>query len=201
MGIQYPFHLCIRELIRINIIQNPAPKAGFFFLCAMKNIISLIVAMAEDYAIGKDNNLMWHIKDDLRLFMKTTNQHVVIHGRKSYESIGKALPNRSNIIISRDANYKAPGSFVVNSLENALALAAKLEQKGEVFILGGAQIYAQSFAVVDRMYISHVKASFPEAHVHFPSFDDSAWKKVSSTHFPKNEVNEFAFEFAVYERC
>lgn len=160
----------------------------------------MIVAMANDMAIGKDNDLLWHIKDDLRLFMRTTSQHVVIHGRKSYEAIGKPLPNRSNIIVTRDRSYEAEGCFVTHSVDEAISLAQRLEQKGEIFILGGAEIYRQSLDLVDRMYISHVDAEFPDAHAHFPSYDESDWEQINYCSFPKNERNEYAFEFAIYER-
>ena len=169
-----------------------------FFICM---VVSLIVAVARDWAIGKDNDLLWKIKDDLRLFMRTTSQHVVIHGRRSYESIGKPLPNRTNIIVTRSQDYNAPGCFVVNSLEEGIELAGKLEQRGEVFILGGAQIYKQSLEYVDRMYISHVEADFPEADAHFPPIDLSQWKKVRSESFPQNERNEFGFTFCLYDRA
>ena len=165
------------------------------------NKVSLIVAMANDMAIGKDNDLLWHIKDDLRLFMRTTSQHVVIHGRKSYEAIGKPLPNRTNIIITRDRSYEAKGCFVTHSLDEALSLAQKLEQNDEIFILGGAQIYEQSLSKVDRMYISHVDASFPDAHAFFPDYNAENWSQVYYEAYPQNERNEFAFEFAIYERA
>ena len=166
----------------------------------VENRISLIVAIANDLAIGKSNQLLWHIKDDLRLFMKTTSQHVVLHGRKSFESIGKPLPNRTNIIITRKKDYSYPGCFVVNSLEEGLELANRLEQNGEIFILGGAQIYQQSLDKVDRMYISHVDAVFPDAEAYFPDVDMDQWSQIDFCSFPKNERNEYAFDFAIYER-
>lgn len=166
----------------------------------MKNRLSLIVAIANDGAIGKDNDLLWKIKDDLRLFMKITSQHVVIHGRKSFESIGKPLPNRANIIITRDTTYSHPGCFVVHSLNEAIVLADRLEQNGEVFVLGGAQIYGQALDLAERVYISHVDAVFPDADAHFPHLDLDNWTEISYRSFPKNERNEFAFEFGIYER-
>ncbi|MGB1038378.1 MAG: dihydrofolate reductase [Bacteroidia bacterium] len=166
----------------------------------MMNTISLIVARAQDNAIGKDNDLLWKIRDDLRLFKKTTAGHVVIHGRKSFESIGFPLPNRTNIIITRNKEYNAEGAFVTNSLEEAIQLAHKLEQNGEVFILGGAEIYRQSLDLVQRMYLSEVEASFPEADAHFPQPNFDGWEKKSCTSYLKSEVNEFAFDFCVWER-
>ncbi|NNJ55844.1 MAG: dihydrofolate reductase, partial [Bacteroidia bacterium] len=125
------------------------------------NTISLIVAIAENGAIGKDNQLLWRIRDDLKLFKAATNGHVVIHGRKSFESIGKPLPNRSNVIITRNKEYVPNGAFLTHSLDEALSLANKLEQNAEIFILGGAEIYRQALPLIDKLYISHVHASFP----------------------------------------
>jgi len=164
------------------------------------NKISLIVARATDNAIGKDNDLLWKIKDDLRLFKRTTAGHVVVHGRKSFESIGFPLPNRSNIIITRNKEYKADGAFVTNSLEEAIDLGHKLEQNGELFILGGAEIYRQSLDLVDRMYLSEVDGKFPEADAHFPEPNLNGWEKVKCDSYEKNETNEFAFDFCVWER-
>ncbi|MDB4160790.1 dihydrofolate reductase [Bacteroidia bacterium] len=162
--------------------------------------ISLIVARAKDNAIGKDNDLLWKIKDDLRLFKRTTAGHVVIHGRKSFESIGFPLPNRSNIIITRNTEYKADGAFVTNSLTEALELGKKLEMNDEVFILGGAEIYRQSLDVVDRMYLSEVDASFTDADAHFPEPDLSGWRQVKCDKYEKSEANEYAFDFCVWAR-
>jgi len=162
--------------------------------------ISLIVARAKDNAIGKDNDLLWKIKDDLRLFKSTTAGHVVIHGRKSFESIGFPLPNRSNIIITRNKDYKADGAFVTHSLREAIVLGNKLEMNDEIFILGGAEIYKQSLDMVDRMYLSEVDASFPEADAHFPELDLDGWKQVKCDSYEQNERNEFAFDFCVWEK-
>ena len=164
------------------------------------NKISLIVARAKDNAIGKDNDLLWKIKDDLRLFKRTTAGHVVIHGRKSFESIGKPLPNRSNIIVTRSNEYKADGAFVTHSLAEALELANSLEQNGEIFILGGAEIYRQSLGLVDRMYLSEVDAQFPNADAFFPEPNLNNWKQISCESHAQNEVNEFAFDFCVWEK-
>ena len=164
-----------------------------------KNRLSIIVAIANDFAIGKDNDLLWKIKDDLKLFMRATSQHVVIHGRKSFESIGKPLKNRTNIIVTRDKSYSYPGCFVVHSLDQAINLANKLEQKAEVFILGGAEIYKQALPLVDRLYVSHVDAVFPDADRYFPEINFDDWEVLNYCSFPQNERNEYPFEFAIYE--
>lgn len=156
--------------------------------------------MGEDRAIGANNDLLWKIKDDLRLFMKTTANHAVIHGRKSFESIGTPLRNRTNIIITRDESYSFPGCFVSNSIDESISMAKKLEQHDEIFILGGAQIYKLTLEDVDRMYISHVKGSFPKADAHFPEVNFDEWNLVNSRSYPQNEENEYAFDFCIYER-
>lgn len=173
-----------------------------FFDCyfVTVNKISLIVARAEDSAIGKNNDLLWKIKDDLRLFKQTTAQHVVIHGRKSFESIGFPLPNRTNIVVTRNKNYAAAGAFVTHSLSEALKLGEKLEQCGEIFILGGAEIYRQAMDVVDRMYLSEVAARFPDADAHFPTINLDGWHQVQCQSYEQNEANEFAFEFCIWDK-
>ena len=173
-------------------------KTSLYFVPIMK--ISLIVARAKDNAIGKDNDLLWKIKDDLRLFKRTTAGHVVIHGRKSFESIGFPLPNRSNIIITRNTEYKAAGDFVTHSLEEAIDLGKKLEMNNEIFILGGAEIYRQSLNVVDRMYLSEVDALFTDADAHFPEPTLSGWRQAKCDKYEKSEVNEYAFDFCVWDR-
>ncbi len=162
------------------------------------NKISLIVAIAKNWAIGKNNQLLWHIRDDLKLFKATTNGHVVIHGRKSFESIGKPLPNRTNIVITRNRDYQPKGAFLAHSLDEALELAHVLEQKGEIFILGGAEIYRQALDKVDKMYISHVDCTFEDADTFFPEVDLSAWTVQNSQSYEQTETNEFAFEFSTY---
>lgn len=165
-----------------------------------KNKISLIVAMSQDYAIGKNNQLLWKISDDLKCFKQTTIGHVVIHGRKSYESIGNPLPNRTNIVISRQENFIAEGCLVVNSVENAISLANTLEQNGEIFILGGAQIYEIALPLVDNMYISKVEAEYPDADTFFPPIDWDQWTLESTTAFAQSDKNEHAFSFNLYQR-
>lgn len=156
--------------------------------------------MAEDRAIGKDNQLLWRIRDDLKLFKSTTLNHSVIHGRKSYESIGKPLPNRTNIIVTRNKDYIQEKCLIAHSLDEAIQLANDNEENGEIFILGGAQIYTESLGKIDRMYISHVEANFPEADAYFPTFNLNEWEKVSSAKYPMNDRNEFAFDFCIYDR-
>ncbi len=172
---------------------------GLFYFATV-NTISIIVAKAKDNAIGKDNKLLWRIRDDLILFKSTTNGHVVIHGRKSFESIGKPLPNRTNIVITRNKNYQPKGAFVVHSLNEALKIAEALENKNEVFILGGAEIYRQSLDVANKLYISHVDVEGLAADAYFPEYDETKWLQKQCASYSKSDTNEYAFSFCEYER-
>ncbi|MFI3314702.1 MAG: dihydrofolate reductase [Rikenellaceae bacterium] len=162
-------------------------------------IISIIVATAHNSVIGKDNNLIWHISEDLRYFKATTSGHTVIMGRKSYESIGRPLPNRRNIIITRNSDFSAPGCEVVNSIEHAIELSNDGNSE-EVFIIGGGEIYRQSIDKADKLYITHVDNNY-EGDTYFPGIKMSEWKKVSSEKHIRGEKFEYPFEFAIYERA
>ncbi len=117
--------------------------------------ISLITQISENKVIGKDNTLIWRISEDLKRFQELTTGHVIIMGRKTYESIGKPLPDRTNVIITRQKGYKVPGCIVVHSLDEALSKAREIEDS-EIFIIGGGQIYEQSIGLADRVYLTVV---------------------------------------------
>ena len=148
--------------------------------------ISIIAAIGANGGIGKDNDLLWHLPDDMVFFKNTTREKVVIMGRKNWESIPhkfRPLPNRVNIVISRNVDYEAPEAIVVTSLNDAIRAAAEISDD-EVFVIGGGMIYqsALDMNLVDEMYITHVDAS-PEADVFFPEVDYSKWKgEEMSTH-------------------
>ncbi len=158
--------------------------------------VSIIVAMDKKRGIGKSNALPWYIPDDLKRFRKLTTGHPVIMGRKTFESIiarlGKPLPKRTNIIVTRDPNFKAEGCIVVNSLESALA---KAPADKEIFIIGGGQIFEQSLSFVDRLYITLVDAEF-EADVFFPDYLD--FKKVVSSE--QGQSNGLSYTFLTLDR-
>ncbi|MBE0494671.1 MAG: dihydrofolate reductase [Thiomicrospira sp.] len=159
--------------------------------------LSMIVAMGQNRMIGKDNKMPWHLPDDLKYFKSKTLNKPVIMGRKTFESIGsKPLPNRPNLIISRNESFQAEGAKVFNSVEAALA---ELKECEEVMIMGGAQIYAQWLDRVDQLYITEVKAS-PEGDAFFPVIDHQAWYEVSREVHPADERHAFAFDFVVYKR-
>lgn len=132
--------------------------------------LSIIAAIGENRELGKNNKLLWDIPEDMEHFRSTTRGHAVIMGRKTYESIGHALPNRANIVITRDNTFTTPdGCFIVHSLEEAIILGKEKEQT-ELFIIGGANIYAQAMDVTDKLYITEVHQSFPEADTFFPDY-------------------------------
>ncbi|OGS70936.1 MAG: diacylglycerol kinase [Flavobacteria bacterium RIFCSPLOWO2_12_FULL_35_11] len=160
-------------------------------------MVTIIAAIAENNALGKDNQLIWHLPGDLKRFKKTTLNHVVIMGRKTFESLGKPLPNRTNILITRDKNYKTEGCVVVNSLKEALETAAKEDENP--FILGGAEIYKQALPFTDKLDVTFVHHQF-DADVFFPEIDKTIWKETSREDFKADENNKYDYSFVTFER-
>ncbi len=157
--------------------------------------ISMIAAIAsENRALGKNNKLIYHIHDDLKRFKKITSGHTVIMGRKTFESIGKPLPNRTNIVITRDQDYFVEGGIVVHSLDEALKMAQEKESD-EIFIIGGGQIYNEAINLADKLYLTIVEGN-PEADTFFP--DCSDFKKIV---FEENhESSGLKYKFLDLER-
>ena len=154
-------------------------------------MISIIVAIAQNGTIGDKNSLLWHIKEDMRFFRTTTSGHPVIMGRKTFESLGsKPLPKRKNIVITR-SDVEFEGVFTAHSLEEAISMA---EGDEEIFIMGGAQIYAQSLDIADRMYITRVERDY-EGDTSFPEIDYSKWTLVKEERFERGEEYESPFAF------
>lgn len=164
-------------------------------------ILSIIVAVAENGAIGKDNALLWHLPADMKFFKEKTNGHFIITGRKNYESIPdkfRPLPGRTNLVITRSRNYHAPGAVVVHSIEDALFFARQHSDKEEVFIIGGAEIYRQTLGVCQRVYLTRVHHAF-EADAFFEGLDNKTWKMVNEEKHPADEKNKFAFDLQTWE--
>ncbi|MCB0399409.1 MAG: dihydrofolate reductase [Winogradskyella sp.] len=160
------------------------------------NELTIIVAAGEDNAIGKNNDLIWHLSDDLKRFKKLTSGHHIIMGRKTFESFPKPLPNRTHIVITRQNNYKAPdGVIVVNNLEDALDAARKDNQP---FIIGGGEIYKQSINLADKLELTRVHATFKGADTFFPEVDLNKWKEISKTTHDADEEHKYAFSFITY---
>lgn len=156
---------------------------------------SIIVAVAENGVIGNENALLWHISEDLRHFKALTTGHPVVMGRKTYESLGRPLPNRTNVVITRQ-EIEIPGCLVVHSLDEALALFPADE---EVFIIGGAQIYAQALPLADRFYLTRVFHAY-RGDTRFPEWDEREWKLTSSESFSSGVNYPYPFAFETYER-
>ena len=164
-------------------------------------IVSIIVAMSANRGIGRNNDLMWHLPEDMKFFKDKTFGHPVIMGRKNYESIPekfRPFKNRLNIVISSQANYNAPDCILVQNLSDAL-IAAKQNEENEVFVIGGGQVYREAIelGVVDRMYITEVDAVFSDAEVFFPAFLENQWEKKTLSIKEKDEKHQYAF--VVYE--
>ena len=160
------------------------------------NELTIIVAVGENNAIGKDNDLIWHLSDDLKRFKKLTNGHHIIMGRKTFESFPKPLPNRTHIVITRQSNYSVPiGVIVVNSLEDALDAARNDEHP---FIIGGGEIYKQAMPLVDKLEITRVHSTFKDADTFFPEIDTDKWEEVSRITHDADEKHAYAFSFITY---
>ncbi len=161
-------------------------------------IVSLIVAMDERGGIGLNNQVPWHLPADLKRFKALTMGHHLIVGRKTYESIGRPLPGRTMIIITRSKKYRAEGCFVVSSLDQALYLA-KERGETEAFIGGGGSIYAQALRHADRIYLTRVHTDV-EADVFFPTWDMAEWRIIHQEELTAAEGGGLASSFMVYER-
>lgn len=164
-------------------------------------IISSIAAVAQNSVIGKNNQLIWRLPADMKYFKDITEGHCVITGRKNYESIPekfRPLTNRTNIVVTRQKNYSAPGAIVVNSIEEAIEVARK-KGETEVFIIGGAEIYKQTMSVADKIYFTAVHQSF-EGDAFFPEIDANKWKEVSRKAMPADEKHKYAYTFCVLEK-
>jgi dihydrofolate reductase len=158
-------------------------------------IISIVVAISENHVIGKDNKLLWYLPNDLKHFKDITTGHTVIMGRKTYESVGKPLPKRRNIIITRQ-DITIEGCEVVNSIEAAVALCKNEE---EVFIVGGAEIYKQSMRLTNRIYLTIVHKEF-DGDSFFPEINKSEWNEVHREDYQPDEKNSLPYSFITFER-
>lgn len=159
-------------------------------------MIIMIAAVAENNALGKNNDLLWHLPSDFKRFKELTSGHHIIMGRKTFESFPKPLPNRTHIVISRQKDYLPEGCIVVENLEKAIAVCPKNEDS---FIIGGGEIYSQSIHLADQLDITRVHHSF-EADVYFPEIDSEIWELTSETFNPKNEKHLFDYTFQKYSR-
>jgi dihydrofolate reductase len=158
--------------------------------------LSLIVAMAKNRVIGADNKIPWHLPNELKLFKTLTMGHHIVMGRKTYESIGRLLPGRTTVIVTRQKDYAVPVAIVAHSVREAIAAC---EGDDEVFVIGGADLFRESLAVADRLYLTTVEAE-PAGDVFMPEFDMSEWKETSAQTFDEDEKHAHAYRLAVLDR-
>lgn len=157
--------------------------------------ISLIVAMSRNRVIGKDNKLPWHLPADLAFFKKTTMGHTIVMGRKTYESIGKPLPGRKNVILTGNPRFSAAGCTVIHSVEDALRLA----QEEELFVIGGAEVFRLFFAVADKIYLTLLHHDI-EGDTYFPEFSPHEWELIGETPGITDEKNPYSYSFQLHRR-
>ena len=160
-------------------------------------MITIVVAMGKNREIGADNQLLWHLPKDLKHFKELTSGHPIIMGRKTYESIGKPLPNRTNIVISRKNDWFEEGILIVGSIKEALKFAKKIDEN--VFIIGGGTVYEQTIDLADQLEVTLVDAEL-KADTFFPKIDEKKWLKTNETTHKKDEKNQFDFSFQTFER-
>ena len=157
--------------------------------------LSIIAAMSLNRVIGRDNRLPWHLPADWAHFKKLTMGHCLLMGRKTLESIGRPLPGRTTVVLTRQREYASPGVRVTHSLEEALRMVSG----DEVFIAGGAEIYRQTLPRAERLYLTVIQATL-EGDTYFPEFDEADWQLVSQQDYPANSKNPYPYTFLVYER-
>ena len=161
-------------------------------------MISIIAAIGKNNELGKGNTLLWSLPADMKHFKEITYLHPVVMGRKTYESIGRPLPNRRNIVISRDIKYKKEGVEVVQSLAEALDLFSNSDE--EIFIIGGGELYKQTIEIADKLYITHIDASFPDADTFFPEIIPIVFLETSREEHKKDDKNPYDYAFATYTK-
>jgi len=165
-------------------------------------ILSIIVAAAENNVIGKDNTLIWSLPADMKFFKDTTKGHPIITGRKNYESIPekyRPLPDRTNIVVTRQPDYKAPGAIVVSSIDEAIQYTKQHFANEEVFVIGGAEIYKQTLSLCDKIYLTRIHHSF-EGDAFFPELPPTDWTLTEEKEHLADEKNKYPFTFQTWER-
>jgi len=160
-------------------------------------ILSLIAAIGKNNEIGKKNELLWHLPADMKHFKNITSLHTVIMGRKTFESIGRPLPNRKNIVITRNVNYKTKGIEAVKSVEKAIALFENSNE--EIFFIGGGEIYRQAIKYADKLYITYIDKEFTNADTFFPVIGPE-WKEKNREDFSVDDKNLYHYSFVEYEK-
>ena len=162
-------------------------------------MITLVVAAAENNAIGKNNQLLWHLPNDLKFFKNTTWGMPVIMGRKTFESVNKPLPGRINIVITRQPEWAAEGVIVAKDIGDAIKKAEATNCK-EIFVIGGGEIYWQSIGIADRIYLTRVHKDFPDADAYFPDIEEDQWKLISNEDFDFDAKHAYNYSFQIWEK-
>ena len=173
-------------------------------------ILSIIAAIGKNNELGKKNDLLWNLPVDMKHFRETTRGHTVLMGQKTFESlaqdengrqIGRLLPNRRNIILTQDKNFEKEGAEIVYSVDEAMNLLSKTTKPDEeVFVIGGGMIYKLFIDLADKLYITHVNESFPDAEIFFPVIDETKWEKTKSEKFQKDDQNIYNLKFCEYTK-
>ena len=162
-------------------------------------VVSAIVACSKNRAIGRENQIPWYLPADLKYFKKITSGHFVIMGRKTFESIGRPLPNRTNIIITHQKNFKAENCILFNSFLDAIEYA-NVHNQSEIFVIGGGEIYRQALAVCSKIYYTEVETEIEDATTFFPVLNEEDWSKTYHEAYLADEKNLFNYSFNIYER-
>ena len=165
-------------------------------------IFSAIAAMARNRVIGQDNGLPWRLPGDLKFFKATTLGKPVVMGRKTFQSIGKPLPGRPNIVVTRDPGFKAEGVHIARDIDTALDLAGRLAREtgaGEVMVIGGAEIYAQALPRLDRLYLTEIDAEI-DGDAHFPAIEPGVWREAARTNPVLDEASGLSYSFITLNR-
>ena len=161
-------------------------------------MINIVVAKASNNVIGAKNDLIWHLPNDLKHFKSITSGHPIIMGRKTFESLGRPLPNRTNIVVTRDQNWNAEGIEIASSLPKAIEAAKKIDD--DIYIIGGGNIYKQAMEFTDILYITEVHHEF-DGDTYFPEIDSDEWEEVEQEDFKKDEKHPYAYSFVTYKRA
>lgn len=161
-------------------------------------MISLIAAIGKNNELGKKNALLWDMPNDMKHFRDTTRGHTIIMGQKTYESMGKPLPNRRNIVVTRNKDFRAEGVEISYSLEDTMR--SFKDSPEEIFVIGGGEIYKQTIEKADRLYITHVNATYPDADAFFPEIIPIVWNEVSHEEHNADDKHAFDYTFSTYEK-
>ena len=176
--------------------KNLSPKESALRLTPVASRISIIVAMARNRVIGADGGIPWHLPEELKRFKKLTLGHHIVMGRKTWDSIGRLLPGRTTVIVTRQPGYHAPGAQVVHSLDDAIAACGADD---EIFVIGGAELYAQALPRAGRLYLTTVDAEIAGDTI-MPEYDAHDWREVSAASFAADERHSYPFRCVTYER-